>query len=423
MDTITVIDIGSEKIAVATATVEEGVNPHVIGFSAEKSKGIKKSHIIDINEATKTLEKAINNTERMAGNRINRATIVIGGPNIMSLNSHGVVAVNYQTNDIQQEDIERVVDSAKAVSLAANREIIHVLPQEFTVDGQGEIKNPVGMNGVRLEVETHIITASAISLNNIRKVCGLLGIDIEGFVFSGIASAQANLTETEKELGCAMLDIGAGTTDICIFSDSSVIHTAVVPVGSRNVTNDISAGLRISIESSEKLKRFLFDYEKKQEEKDEDEEDINIASLRLSERITTVQKKELIQGIIYPRIDELVELVEKELKHSDILAKIPSGIIISGGGAGTPYLVARLKQSFSLPVRIGVPHVLGGIADELHTPEYSALVGALLYTKDIKEPRQSFAFPELPNVFGKMEVKENFNKLVDFFKNFIPGSK
>ena len=431
MDHTTIIDIGSDKIAVAVATndAEQAVT-RIIGFASSPSKGIKKSQIIDINEASKSLENALNQAERMAGGRISNAHLVVGGPNILSLNSHGVVAVNYQTNDISEEDIERVVESAKAVSLAANREIIHVLPREFIVDGQGEIKNPVGMNGVRLEVNTHIVTASSISLNNIRKVCTMLGIDIESFIFSGLASAYATLNETEKELGCMLLDIGAGTTDLCSYADNAITYTGVVPVGARNVTNDISAGLRVSLESAEKLKRFLYTLEQKQKEKHEENEliadsgTINIASLRLPEKLTSVPSSELVEGILFPRIDEMVDMIAQELRQNELLSRIPAGFVITGGGTYTPYLQERMRLRFNLPVRTAKPPLLSGIADELAHPEYAALVGALLYTKDQVEVggKSSFSLPSMPKIPG-INVQKAVKSVGSFFKNFIPGGK
>ncbi len=423
MDQIAIIDIGSEKIGTAVATIDEknASAPRVIGFAAMPSKGIKKSQIIDINEATKSIEESITQAERMAGNRINHAIVVVGGPNIQSLNSHGVVAVNYQTNDIQEEDIERVIESARAVSLAATREIIHVLPKEFIVDGQGEIKNPIGMNGVRLEVNTHIITASSTALNNVRKVCSLLGVEIDGFVFSGLAASYAILSDTEKELGCLLLDIGAGTTDLCVYADNAVLYTGVVPLGARNVTNDISAGMRISLESSEKVKRYLYQYK----EKHEDEGDtISIASLHLPEKLDSVNKKELVDGILYPRLDELIDFLEREIRQNELAGKIPAGVVMTGGGMLTPYLRERMSERFSLPVRTGSPKLLGGVADELSQPEFAALVGAMLFSKDMRgRSSSSFAFPELPQFLSGGAVKEHMSKIVSFFKNFIPGSK
>lgn len=425
-DHITVIDIGSEKIAVAVATREQdGAQLRIIGFASTPSKGIKRSQIIDINEATKTLETALNQAERMAGGRLSAAHLVIGGPNITSLNSHGVVAVNYQTNDIGEEDIGRVVDSAKAVSLAAHREILHVLPREFIVDGQGDIKNPVGMNGVRLEVNTHIVTASSIALNNIRKVCNLLGIDIQGLVFSGLAAATATLNDTEKELGCLSLDIGAGTTDLCVFTESAVTYTGVVPVGARNVTNDISAGMRVSLESAERIKRYLYSVEEKQRQKTDDGDifdvtALNFASLRLPEKLTTVSYTSLVENIIFPRIDEMLDMIEDEIKAHELKGKIPAGIIITGGGTCTPYLQERMRVRLNLPVRTAKPPLLSGIADELTQPEYAALIGGLMYARDNAGKEGGLSFPSI--ALGD-SMKKGLSSLTSFLKNFIPGGK
>jgi len=435
MSNLTSIELGSEKISCTIASIDKESKSkiRIIGFASVHSRGIKKAQIIDIQEVSKSLEDCLNQVERMAGTRVNEAILITSGPNIASQTSHGIVAVNYQNQDINEEDIQRVIESAKAISLASNREIIHVIPQQFIVDGQANIKNPIGMNGVRLEVDTHIISASSINLNNIRKICNLLGVNVKYFVFAGLASAQAVLSDTEKELGCILVDIGSGTSDICVYSDGAIIHTSVIPLGSRNVTSDIAAGLPVSLDSAEKIKLFLTEREfgksmttksirvKKEYENNGDE--ISFDSLHLPEKIDTISQKILVDGIIRPRIEEIAEYIKEDIQSIKAKEQTPAGIVVTGGGALTPYITQTLKKVLSMPVRVGIPQELEGVADELKDPSYAAIVGALLYTNNQTEEIPKMQMPDFSKIFRNFEVKDSLQKAIDFLKSFIPGAK
>ncbi|MEK9179057.1 MAG: cell division protein FtsA [Patescibacteria group bacterium] len=433
MNTVVALELGSEKLACAVASfeIEAGKGPRILGFATAPSKGIKRAQIIDIQETTHALEGCITQAERMAGMRINRASVVISGPSIASQTSHGIVAVNYQNQDIQEADVVRAIDSAKAVSLPANREIIHVLPREFIVDGQGGIKNPVGMRGIRLEVDTHIITAGSTNLNNIQKACSLLGVEVQSYIFAGLASSYAVASDTEKELGCIVLDIGGGTTDVCVYSDGAIVYTSVIPLGSKNVTSDIAAGLRVSLTSAEKIKLFLAESEShtlrktsslvKEIESVGDE--LSVKNLNLIERLESVSKKLLIQGIIKPRLEEIAEYIQKELREFRLKDQTPAGVIITGGGALTPFIDELLKKELALPVRIGYPMELTGISDELRDPSYASLVGTLLYRPEEKKTEPMFSMPDFGNILKKFDLDSVIKKTVDFFKSFIPGTK
>jgi len=416
MNNLTSIELGSEKICCTIASVdkENQKQIRILGFASVPSRGIKRAQIVDIQQATKALEECLNQVERMAGTRVNEAILITGGPNIASQISHGIVAVNYQNQDISQDDIIRVIESAKAISLAGNREIIHVIPTQYIVDGQANIKNPVGMNGVRLEVDTHIISASSINLNNLRKICNLLGVTVTSFVFAGLASSEAVLSDTEKELGCILVDIGSETSDVCVYVDGSVYHTAVIPLGSKNVTSDIAAGLRISLASAEKVKLFL--------SKNKTGE-ISLDNLHLPEKIDTISQKILVEGIIKPRLEEIAQYLREELKKIDLKAQTPSGIILTGGGALTPYLNSTIKKELRLPVRVAYPTELEGVADELKDPRYSAIVGALLYHNLLETEAPKMTIPDLGKIFKNFEIKGNLKKAVSFLKSFIPGAK
>jgi len=422
MSNLSSIELGSEKISCAIASLDEqnSKSVRILGFASVASSGIKRAQIVDIQQVTKALEDCLNQAERMAGTRINQAVLITSGPNIDSQTSHGIVAVNYQNQDINTEDINRVIESAKAISLAANREIIHVIPTQFIVDGQASIKNPVGMNGVRLEVDTHIISASSINLNNIRKICNLLGVNVSSFVFGGLASAEAVLSETEKELGCIMIDLGSGTSDVCVYVDGAIAHTAVIPLGSKNVTSDIAAGLRISLDSAEKVKLYLSE---KELSKNKTKEELSFNSLHLPEKIEAVSQKVLIDGIIKPRIEEIAQYIKEELREISLKSQTPSGVVLTGGGSLTPFISSMIKKELNLPVRVAYPTELGGVADELKNPSYSAIVGALLYSQQQEEEPMKLQIPDLGKLLKNFEINKNLKKSFDFLKSFIPGVK
>src|SRR3989344_3460377 len=249
------VDIGTSKIITIITKVDEMVN--VLGVSEVASAGIKKGQIVNIEEAVVAINNSIEAAERMAGGSVTRIITSIGGGSIESQNSRGVVAVAQPEGEITPGDVARVIDAAKAVSLPSTREIIHVLPRSYTVDGQEGIKDPAGMSGTRLEVETHIVTAGSPTIRNLEKAFSQVGVDVEGMVFSGYASSMATLSETEKELGVVLVDVGAGTTDISIYIDGSVAYSSVLPIGARHINHDLAIGLRVSLESAEKVKLFL----------------------------------------------------------------------------------------------------------------------------------------------------------------------
>ncbi|MCR4324960.1 MAG: cell division protein FtsA, partial [Candidatus Curtissbacteria bacterium] len=251
------IDVGSSKVTTLIGVVQEELAINIIGVATSPSKGLRKGQVVDIDEAVSSITQSLEAAERMAGYSVGTAFVSVDGTHIESQNSKGVVAVGNQNGEITQEDVLRVVEAARAISLPSTKDILHVIPRNFIVDSQAGIKDPVGMTGVRLEVETHIVTGAATALRNIVKCIGQVGIDVEGLVFSGIASSYSVLTDTEKELGVILVDFGGGTTDVTVFTDGAPVHSSVLPVGARNVTNDLAIGLRISLESAEKIKLAL----------------------------------------------------------------------------------------------------------------------------------------------------------------------
>ena len=417
------IDIGSSKIAtVVGMSSSETDELKIIGFNTTTARGVRKGLVVDIKEATDAVEESVEKAERMAGHKINRAFIAVGGPHISSLNSHGIVAVSNPQGEINEEDVERVIEAAKAISLSSTRRIIEVIPRDYIVDGQSGIKNPIGMSGVRLEVETHIITASTTNLKNQERILSDLGIENQGFVFSGLASAEAVLTNTEKELGIVLVDIGGGKIDFSIYVDGALSYSTSIPIGARHISNDIAVGLRVSLDSAEKIKIFLsksvgknttFSTEKKKTPQ------INLKELDLPEDLTEVSLKTLVDGIVAPRLEEIFKLIFEEIEKSGFGQQIPSGLVITGGGALTIGMLETGKRVVGLPIRIGFPEKVSGLVDEIIDPQYATTVGLLLYGKN-----NVFIDKDNFKNFGKIlkdfKLGNSVDGLKNFFKQFIP---
>lgn len=420
------IDVGTSKVVTVIANVSEQER-NIIGVARVPSKGIKKGQVVDIEETTGPILESLEAAERMAGYSVSSAFVSVGGSHIRSQNSHGVVAVAEPNREISQNDILRVVEAAKAVSLPSSYEIIHVLPRGFIVDGQEGILDPVGMTGVRLEVDTHLIMGGAISLRNLEKCVGENGVDITGYVFGGLASSEATLSPTEKELGVVAIDIGAGTTDIAVYIDGALSYSAVIPVGAINVTNDLAIGLRVSLDSAEKIKLFLG--EKKQTKvlpSDKgrkfktEEEEADLTSLNLPEKLKKVSRKTLIEGIIKPRLDEIFTMVGLQIKKSGFGGMTPAGMVITGGGAQTVSILEAAKRNLAMPARIGTPQGVMGLVDEILTPSFSTSVGLILYGAKIEEKGERISFSRFSNFFKKIPVKGAAKKLLDLAKSFLP---
>ncbi len=420
------IDVGTYKIVTVIAKVDEQV--HILGVSEVKSAGIRKGQIVDIEEAVNTINSSIEAAERMAGYSVSHVFISIGGSQIESQNSRGVVAVSTPQGEITPTDLFRVIDAAKAISLPSTREIIHVLPRNYIVDGQEGIKDPVGMSGVRLEVDTHIITANSIAVRNLEKAFSEVGVDVSGFVFNGYASSLSVLSETERELGVVLIDIGAGTTDISIYTEGSVAYSSVLAIGARHITNDLAIGLRISLESAEKIKLFLSQNQSRRILRPEDDDDkpkekasdeIDLSSLNLPEEVRKVSQKTLVEGIIRPRLNEIFTMVGIELKKSGYGGQTPAGIVITGGGALTVGIKDSAKRMLAMPVRVGEPTDLKGIIDEVQSPAYSTAVGLIMYGAKNDTGRAAsfggFSMPKVPGASGK-----SIKKIIDIIKSFIP---
>lgn len=421
------VDIGTSKIVTIIARVDdESVN--VLGVSEVKSSGVKKGQIVDIKEAVDSINNSLDSAERMAGYSVSRIVASIGGSHIESQNSRGVVAVSAPQGEITESDLNRVIDAAKAVSLPSSRQIVHVLPRNYVVDGQEGIKDPIGMTGIRLEVDTHIISAASTSLMNLEKAFSQVGIDIDGVAFNGYSSSLAVLSETEKELGVVCIDIGAGTIDISIYSEGSVAYSSVLPIGARHITNDLAIGLRISLESAEKIKIFLSNTQKKPkierlgetfEKETRNLDEVDLSSLGLPEDLRKVSHKTLTDGIIRPRLNEIFTMIGIEIKRSGFAGQTPAGIVITGGGALTVGITDSAKRTLAMPVRIGLPINIKGLIDEIETPAFATVVGLTVFggTLDVK---QSLPFGiSLPSL-GNLGFNRVLSRIINLVKSFMP---
>lgn len=429
---ISAIDIGSSKIVTLIASMTEEGLARVIGVSTAPSRGLRKSQVVNIEEATDAISTSLEAAERMAGTSVAQVFVSVGGSHIASMNSHGVVAVSEPDKEITSNDIKRVIDAAKAVQLPTSRDILHVLPRGYSVDGQDGIVDPVGMSGVRLEVETHLVTGGSTAIRNLHKCIEELGVEVLDVAFSGLVSAVATLSSTEKELGVVLVDIGGGTTDVAIFVDGALSYSSVIPIGAINITKDLAAGLRVSLESAEKIKLRLGQVAKipilVEEEgrlksgKNEKDDEIDIADLGLPEGMRSISKKTLIEGIIKPRLNEIFTMVALEIKRSGFGGMTPSGVVLTGGGALTMGAVECARRNLAMPVHIGIPQRVTGLVDEIMTPTYAAAVGLLLWgdKEGGSEGTTGSLFSGIGKLGGSLHMKGLAGKVVNLVKSFLP---
>ncbi len=441
---ITAIDVGSSKITTIIAASVKDDRLSVVGVSTVPSKGMRKGQVVDIEEAVSSISESVDAAERMAGVSIGGAIVSVGGAHVGSQNSKGVVAVSQPEGEITTADVKRVIDAARAVSIPSSREILHVLPRDFVVDGQAGIKDPVGMTGVRLEVETQIVTGATTAVRNLAKCIGEVGIDIDSVVFTGLASGEAVLSDTEKELGVILVDIGAGTTDVGIWIDGALSYSSVLPVGARNVTNDIAVGLRVSLESAEKIKLFLSEASKPkfavepmgmETSKSKPTDEMDLSGLDLPEEVRKVSRKTLVDGIIKPRLLEIFTFVSLEVQKSGFTGMTPSGVVITGGGALTAGVLESSRARLSMPARLGAPFStpsssLTGLIEEINSPQFATPVGLVLFAardgagmSEGMKKEGGGALPKMPgfgNIGQKLPIGGIGGKITKLLKSFLP---
>ncbi len=366
------LDIGTAKVVVLVGEVTPDKQIEVIGVGKYPSKGLKKGVVVNIEATVQSIQRAVEEAELMAGCEIHSAFTGIAGSHIRSLNSHGIVAI--QDNEVLPGDIERVIDAAKAVAIPADQKILHILPQEFIIDNQDGIKEPIGMSGVRLEAKVHLIAGAVSAAQNIIKCVKRCGLEVSDIILEQLASSYAVLTDDEKELGVCLVDIGGGTTDIAVFVDGSIRHTAVIPIAGDQVTNDIAIALRTPTQYAEKLK---LEYGCAQVKLADAKEAIEVRSP--GDRQGKQSTARTLAEVIEARYEELLNLVAGELRRSGLEDAVAAGAVITGGGAQVTGLATLAEQTLGMPVRIGRPVNVRGLGEQLDCPVYSTAVGLLLY--------------------------------------------
>ncbi len=387
------LDIGTTKIcAVVGEATPEGVD--IVGIGTSPSTGLRKGVVVNIEQTVQSIKKALEEAELMAGCEIRSVYAGIAGSHIKGFNSHGVIAV--KGGEVGPKDVERVIDAAKAVAIPLDREVIHILPQEFIVDDQRGIADPLGMAGVRLEVKVHIVTGAITSAQNIVRSCHRSGLDVDDIVLESLASSKAVLTAEENEIGVALIDLGGGTSDVAVFSDNSIKYTGVLPLAGANLTNDIAFGLRTPMGAAEKIKvRYgcaLADLVRS-------DDIIEVPSVggREPRRLS----RQILAEICEPRVEEILSLVDQELIRANCKNLIGAGVVLTGGTSLIEGIDELGEQIFNLPTRVGYPRKIGGLRDVVSSPIYATAVGLLLYGAEKTEVEQKFRIRD-QNVFNRI---------------------
>lgn len=404
------LDIGTTKICVVVAKVTEG-KVHIVGIGSHPSTGLRKGVVVNMDSTVNSIKKAVEEAELMAGIKIDSCLVGIAGAHIKSFNSNGVVAI--KDKEVRPDDVSRAIDAAKAVAIPADRELIHVIPQEYIIDDQDGIKDPIGITGVRLEVKTHIVTGSVSSAQNIIKCCKLAGLTVDDIILGQLASSEATLTPEEKEIGVALVDIGGGTSDIAVFINGAIKFTSVLPYGGNNITNDIAIGLRTPLEEAEKIKK---KYGCAFASMIGANETIEVPSVGGRKPRTLMRKT--LADIIEPRVEEISSLIYQEIKKSGAERLLASGVVVTGGCANLEGIPELAENIFNLPARRGYPIGLGGLVDVVNNPIYATGVGLLVYGfKNSKIRKRGFAkgtrFKDLLN------SRKLLNRMRDWFKEIF----
>jgi cell division protein FtsA len=386
------LDVGTTKIcAVVGEATPEGID--IVGIGTHPSVGLRKGVVVNIESTVESIKRAVEEAELMAGCEINAVYAGIAGGHIQGHNSHGVIAV--KNREVGQQDIDRVIDAAKAVAIPFDREVIHVLPQEYIIDDQSGIQNPLGMSGVRLEAKVHIVTGAVTSAQNIVKCCNRAGLDVCDIVLESLASAEAVLNREERQLGVALVDFGGGTSDLAIFAEHSIRHSSVLALGGNNLTTDIAVGLRTPVEEAEKIKQRYGCALTSMIQKDETIQVPNVGGGK-----HRVLSRQILGDILEPRVEEICSLLQRELIRSGYSTLVASGLVITGGSAMLPGLADLAEQIFNLPVRTGLPSDIGGLVDVVRNPMYATGVGLVLYGANSK-PKKLFRIRQ-NNIFNRL---------------------
>jgi len=399
------LDIGTSKVCTVVGEIHGPGQVDVIGIGSTESKGIKRGVVVSLDAAVDSIKRSIDEAEHMAGVEIGSVTLALSGPGIKGFNSRGVVAVAGRNREVSREDVRRAIDAASAVSLPSGREIIHVLPQDFVVDEQEGIGEPVGLTGARLEVNVHIVTGSATAIQNLVACVNRAGVEVSQTVVSQLAAAESVLTADEKDLGVALIDIGGGTADLAIYERGSLWHTGVVAVGGDHFTSDVAVGLRTPLPEAEKVKRRVGCALSSMVG---EEETMEVASI--GGRRPRVMARRMLSDILQPRAEELFHLVWDEISKSGYEKSLNSGLVLTGGGAQLDGLAEIAEQIFDLPIRRASPTGVSGLADHVANPSYATAVGLVRYA----ERQRVSTAPESGQAWAGL-----FERLRTVFKEFF----
>ncbi len=403
------IDLGTTKVCSLVGRIEGENRLRILGVGIEPSQGLKKGIIVDLAAASQAITRSIEKSQRTSGLEITSALVSLAGSHVSSVNSRGVAGISGGV--IDQDDIARALDAAQAVAIPHNREIIHVVQRGFTVDGQTGIRTPIGMHGYRLEVEAHIITAGESTVENIRQCVQAAGVNVSHFVLNPLASGEVVLTETEREMGSVVCDIGGGTTDIAIYIDGDVWHTMVIPVAGALITNDIAHGLRLPLSQAEDVKK-QYGYAVQADIQKEDTFTVRAFG---DDHAEQVSRKDLA-NIIEARVEEIFQLVQQEIKRSGYDGLLPAGMVLTGGSSLLPGIRNIASQVTGLPVRVARPENLVGLVDQLQSPAYSTSVGLLRWAMLMNQVMEPKAKMHLPRGINPVWI----DKMRDFAKRMLP---
>jgi cell division protein FtsA len=394
------LDIGTSKVVAIVGDINSDGGLDIVGIGSHRSRGLKKGTVVNIESTVESIQRAIEEAELMAGCQIHSVYAGIAGSHIRSMNSHGIVAI--RDGEVIKADIERVIDAAQAVAIPADQKVLHILPQEYIIDSQEGVKEPLGMSGVRLEAKVHLVTC----VQNIEKCIKRCGLETEEIILEQLASAYSVLTDDEKELGVCLVDIGGGTTDIAIFTEGAIRHTGVIPIAGDQVTNDIAMALRTPTENAEEIK---IKYACALTQLASADETLKVPSV--GDRAPRELSRQALAEVVEPRYDELFTLVQAELQRSGFENLLAAGIVLTGGTSKMEGVVDLAEEIFHAPVRIGAPHNISGLADIVRNPIYSTGVGLLLY--GLKQYQER----------GGIESKsESRIQIVDRVKSWLQGN-
>jgi len=392
------LDIGTSKVVAIVGEVSVTDEIEIIGIGSCRSRGLKKGVVVNIESTVHSIQRAVEEAELMAGCEIHSVYAGIAGNHIRSLNSHGIVAI--RDNEVSASDVDRVIDAARAVAIPADQKMLHILPQEFVIDNQEGIKEPIGMSGVRLEAKVHMVTGAVSAAQNIVKCVRRCGLEVDDIILEQLASSYAVLTDDEKDLGVCLVDIGGGTTDIAVFADGSIHHTAVIPIAGDQVTNDIAVALRTPTQHAEDIK---VRYACALTQLANSDETIEVPSV--GDRPARRLARQTLAEVVEPRYEELFSLVRSELQRSGYEDLIAAGIVLTGGSSKMEGVVELAEEIFHMPVRIGVPQYVSGLSDVVKNPIYSTGVGLLLFgQRQMRESMQGAHLDSgMRSVFERMK--------------------